>query len=268
MKCIFCKKDSTASKSVEHIIPESLGNKEYILPCGIVCDTCNSYFANKIEKPLLNTTYFRDQRYRACVRNKKGRPPSILGVHLQSLVPVELFPDMDGNGKSITAAHDHDNKRWIRSLLSSSHGTLIVPIPTVPDERLLSRFLAKVAFEAFALLVMSNPQGLQEIIEKEELDPFRDYARKGSQIKLWPYHKRQLYLPEFHFTDSNGQTYEVLHEWTLLYTETLELYFVLALFGIEYAINMGEADIEGYKKWLSTNHGRSPLYPEGEPGIG
>lgn len=27
MNCIFCKKDSTNSKSVEHIIPESFGNK-------------------------------------------------------------------------------------------------------------------------------------------------------------------------------------------------------------------------------------------------
>lgn len=29
MQCIFYHKDSSASKSVEHIIPESLGNKHY-----------------------------------------------------------------------------------------------------------------------------------------------------------------------------------------------------------------------------------------------
>lgn len=38
MHCIFCKCDSTNSKSVEHIIPESLGNKSHILRPGIVCD--------------------------------------------------------------------------------------------------------------------------------------------------------------------------------------------------------------------------------------
>jgi len=31
MRCIFCQEYSTNSKSVEHIIPESLGNKSHIL---------------------------------------------------------------------------------------------------------------------------------------------------------------------------------------------------------------------------------------------
>ena len=53
MICLFCKENSTNSISVEHIIPESLGNKEHILPKGIVCDKCNQYFAIKLEKPLL-----------------------------------------------------------------------------------------------------------------------------------------------------------------------------------------------------------------------
>lgn len=32
--CIFCNQDSTESKSIEHIIPESLGNDELILDKG------------------------------------------------------------------------------------------------------------------------------------------------------------------------------------------------------------------------------------------
>jgi len=36
MQCIFCHKDSSTSKSVEHIIPESLGNKHHFLPKGYV----------------------------------------------------------------------------------------------------------------------------------------------------------------------------------------------------------------------------------------
>lgn len=38
--CIFCNQDSTESKSIEHIIPESLGKDELILDKGIVCDKC------------------------------------------------------------------------------------------------------------------------------------------------------------------------------------------------------------------------------------
>ena len=48
MICIFCHKDSSTAKSVEHIIPESLGNKHHYLPKGYVCDECNHYFAIKI----------------------------------------------------------------------------------------------------------------------------------------------------------------------------------------------------------------------------
>ena len=45
MQCIFCHTDSSTSISVEHIIPESLGNKHHFLPKGYVCDECNHYFA-------------------------------------------------------------------------------------------------------------------------------------------------------------------------------------------------------------------------------
>ena len=40
MECIFCHKDSSPSKSIEHLIPESLGNKHHVLPTGYVCDEC------------------------------------------------------------------------------------------------------------------------------------------------------------------------------------------------------------------------------------
>lgn len=75
MVCLFCKENSTNSKSVEHIIPESLGNKEHILPKGIVCDKCNQYFAIKIEKPLLEKPYFKNARSRNTVESKKNIIP-------------------------------------------------------------------------------------------------------------------------------------------------------------------------------------------------
>jgi hypothetical protein len=53
MKCVFCKCDSEDSKSVEHVIPESLGSKTIVLPRGLVCDKCNNYFSHKVEIPIL-----------------------------------------------------------------------------------------------------------------------------------------------------------------------------------------------------------------------
>lgn len=74
MQCVFCHKDSTASKSVEHIIPESLGNKHYFLSKGYVCDGCNNYFAVKIERELLEQPYFKSMRFRNEILTKKGKP--------------------------------------------------------------------------------------------------------------------------------------------------------------------------------------------------
>jgi hypothetical protein len=59
MNCIFCTQNSENSKSVEHIVPESLGNKSTVLSKGIVCDGCNNYFARKIEGEMLSFPYLK-----------------------------------------------------------------------------------------------------------------------------------------------------------------------------------------------------------------
>ena len=75
MQCIFCKRSTADERSVEHIIPESMGNAEHVLPVGAVCHDCNQYFARKIERPLLESTLFRHLRSGMEVPNKRGRIP-------------------------------------------------------------------------------------------------------------------------------------------------------------------------------------------------
>lgn len=76
MRCIFCKQDSSTSVAVEHIIPESLGNIDHVLPVGVVCDGCNQYFARKVERQILETPMFRLLRADMAIPNKRGRIPS------------------------------------------------------------------------------------------------------------------------------------------------------------------------------------------------
>lgn len=78
MRCIFCKQDSSSSRSVEHIVPESLGNDEHVLPIGAVCDGCNQYFARKVERQLLESPMFRLLRADMAIPNKRGRIPAWL----------------------------------------------------------------------------------------------------------------------------------------------------------------------------------------------
>ena len=80
MRCIFCKTDSSETKSIEHIIPESLGNKSFVLPRGYVCDKCNNYFAREIERPFLEQINVQLLRFEESIPNKKNRIPKIKGI--------------------------------------------------------------------------------------------------------------------------------------------------------------------------------------------
>jgi len=172
---------------------------------------------------------------------------------------------MDGeDGWSVFASTEEDEHKLVENLLTSSHGSLIVPNPIQPsedDKYLVSRFLGKVALEVLAQRLLSVEGGLDEVIDKPELDGLRTYVRHGSQTIVWPYHERRIYPEGGCFISEDGGPYEVLHEYMLLYTKANELYLIAAILGIEYALNMGGPEIDGYINWLKENAGKSPLYP-------
>lgn len=215
MRCIFCKTDTSRSVSVEHIVPESLGNAAHTLPIGVVCDTCNNYFATNVEKPILDSSMFRLLRADRAVANKRGRIPTF--------VPGERA--------------------------------------NLPDYRLMSRFLAKVGLEALASRVLRVSGWNDELVDKQELDELRQYARFNTGARAWPFAYRTLYPVNAVFQE--GQThFEVLHQYNLLYTRASELYIVVAIFGAEFALNLGGPTLDGYRRWLDEHGYESPLYQD------
>ena len=70
MKCIVCDKYNEAI-SVEHIVSESFGNKDYIIEKGAICDSCNRRFS-KFEAKAMNNTVFIMERARFARPTKKG----------------------------------------------------------------------------------------------------------------------------------------------------------------------------------------------------
>ena len=92
-RCLFCREDSSSSVSVEHIVPESLGNTTMVLPRGFVCDRCNNYFARKVEGPFLNSPAMLALRHLEAVGNKRGRIPG-MDVVLDNGMPgrLERYP--------------------------------------------------------------------------------------------------------------------------------------------------------------------------------
>lgn len=260
MRCIFCRQDSSGSRSREHIIPESLGNTDHILPIGVVCDSCNNYVAREVEKPILDSRYFQERRFHLAVANKRDRVPVLDGFHTQSLTRVQLANSLT-DGMSVRAHPDADESRWIRSMLAGKTGTLILPMGEPPNGYRLSRFIGKIGLEVLAQRVLEVPGGLDEIVDKPELDELRTYVRRGSTKLIWPLSRRQIYAADFAFSEG-ADVYQVLHEYQILVTPENEYFIVVAIFGEEFALNLAGPDISGYSKWLAQNGDRSPLYPE------
>ena len=272
MYCIFCKRDSTGSRSKEHIIPESLGNEEHVLPPGVVCDACNNYFASSIERVVLESGEFKSACFNMIIPNKRNRVPAVDGM----LLPLQLGLSMREAVRFHRADVSRNPEDGSYNLFPDDEAAAAVAdgritriiIPTSgpkPDGTVFARFLGKVAVEAMAARLLQNaPEMLEAFVQDDQIGYLRNYARYGKQGLEWPYSERRIYPADFSFQDPDGGSYEVLHEFGFLYTEQGEMYFVLAILGTEYAINMAGPDYEGYMQWLVEHGGDSPLYRKEE----
>jgi len=277
MNCIFCNKNSDDSKSVEHIVPESIGNISHVLAKGIVCDKCNNYFATKIEKELLNQPYFISVRQRNIIKSKKGHlvPDKILLPHPNGgWIDAWFDFDEEGTMSIIFRNEDLDKMKLITEGLINNLMIPIIPEPEYPS-KIMSRFLAKCAFEYLMLRV--NDIRFAEVLHEEQFSPIKRYARFG-EGGYWPYSQRRIYGEGDFFEDKSiEEPYEILHEMDLLVihinppatiNEEIiiygEIYFVLVIMGIEYVINIGGPEIEGYYEWLKENNNKSPVTKEYE----
>ncbi len=276
MQCIFCHKDSSTSKSVEHIIPESLGNKHHYLPKGYVCDKCNNYFSVKIEKELLAQPYFVSMRSRNELLTKKGH----------FVKEKFIFPDLKKSSEVVMRTTENGlieivlEDIELYNLIEAGKGNTMIrpyiPEPEYPNT-IVSRFLAKCAYEFFLYNVGKGNYDLcvQELLgcENDILKTLREYARYGKG-EYWQYHQRRLYSEGDCFINQNENIqYEILHEMTFFTKEhkrfpngyvEAEIYFVMAIAGMEYAICISDPNISEYQKWLEEHNGLSPLKDNAE----
>ena len=273
--CIFCHKDSSTSKSAEHIIPESLGNKEYILPTGYVCDTCNNYFSIKIERDLLTQPYFVSMRFRNEILTKKGKLVKEKMIFPDISKSCEVVMQTTKNGL-IASFNDEELYELIKTGKIRTMLSPYIPAPEYPNT-IMSRFLAKCAYEYFLYNMGEDKYDLcvQELLgdESDILKDLREYARYGKG-KYWQYSQRRIYSEgDCFFNQNENIHYEIRHEMKLFPKEykrysngnvEAEIYFVICIAGIEYAICLSDPDISEYQKWLEEHNGSSPLTDDTE----
>jgi len=257
MICLFCRGDSSGSRSREHIIPQSLGNTKAVLAPGTVCDKCNNYFSREVERPFLESAAVSMLRSQQRIPSKKGHiPPSA------ALLAPEFPAVVRPYAKGPFVASVYLEPSGIEHLFRSEGGLLLFPESApLPSGVVVSRFVAKAALEAMADRLSAHPDGVAYLASESQLDAIRNHARRG-ETKDWPVHVRRIYGENAKWIDENGSEVQVVHEFDILQTDASEWYFVLALFGLEFAINYGGPDVDGYKQWLEQHGGMSPLYSE------
>lgn len=259
MRCIFCKQNSSKSRSIEHIIPESIGNQKRLLPPGVVCDQCNNYLARKIEKPILDHPSFRNLRAWYQVPNKRGKYPSLLGYIGGTDIAIGLRRSADGKLKVETekASHARHLETVMESGLSSP---LLFPIQMEPPKREMSRFLCKMALESIAEILYSSPERTDLLIDSEFFNNARIYARYGTNYSSWPYSQRRI------FPEQTLMRHPKTNEWVQagfgccwFMNKRKETLFAFCFYGVEFVINVGGPSIRGYEEWLLDHNGISPM---------
>ncbi len=179
--CLFCGVEEP--NSLEHVIPESLGNDDLVLR-NEVCWVCNNHFA-KIESYVLQKTEFAFWRAFLGIRTKKGNLPS-----------VDLSQDRGRKGIYPGIHHQHDNglgftfhgdgscsveisdDSIVRDILSAERKQFqFVITPKVLEQ--LGRFLCKIGIE---LICSLHPARARSDIFQNA----RNYARFGAKKDLWP----------------------------------------------------------------------------------
>ncbi len=259
MNCIFCLQEASEAKSIEHIMPESLGNKNHILPKGVVCDKCNNYFAIKIEKKVLEMDFFRSLRHRNGIQSKKRKIPNGIAEIPGSEKKIDVKFNIDGKDLEFNLdkeSFENFKKGHFRKVIVRNLGISDFP----RNDQMISRFLAKVALELMALRVLSSNRNEQNIFAKEEaLNPIRNYVRYNHKEENWVYNVRKIYEENDLVLNDNNEYVDMLFEMEFLATNEGEMYFVIAIKGIELVINIAGSSVDGYKNWLKNNNDISPL---------
>ncbi|MCG9968388.1 HNH endonuclease [Pelotomaculum terephthalicicum JT] len=186
MSCIFCMSDGPYT-TVEHIIPESLGNTENILT-GVVCDKCQNYFGKEVESYVLSKSPFAFWRVLYNLKSKKGKSPyydttlpliqkgSIPDTHIYNDNNI-IFHPANISEESIVEVEIND-KELQNSILSGNKNKInIMMTPKMLIQ--IGRFLGKMALE-----FLYKAYG-DEVFDKR-YDDIRKYARYGTVKTIWP----------------------------------------------------------------------------------
>ena len=187
MSCLFCQSDGPFT--IEHIIPESLGNDDLML-LDQVCGSCNNHFS-RLEEFVLQKTPLAFWRTILGIKTKRGRLPSVdlsSPKHEKGVLP-STHPSHDEEigfkaHSDGSTSIEVDNPRVIYEIQSGEKNQFqFVMTPKLLF--IFGRFLCKIGVE---LLCADDPLAARS----SKYGRARRFARYGELNSLWPI---------FHFTE-------------------------------------------------------------------
>ncbi|MGO8990712.1 MAG: HNH endonuclease [bacterium] len=173
--CIYCMKDSSGVRSLEHVIPEALGCKE-TLPKGYVCDDCNNYFS-EMDKCVLLNRYIALHVGAEEIRGKRGKIRRQIGERLR-------FPEKGAFEIILGPRTITPGTQKVEFELEQSKEF---------DELLFARGIHKMAFNSY-----TSQFGRRDAL-RSRFDNLRRYVRRADRDELWPYGVRESQYKESKF---------------------------------------------------------------------
>jgi hypothetical protein len=144
-RCIYCLSTEGPFRSEEHILPEAMGNHDYVLPRGYVCDPCNNGVLAGLDAELCNSPLFVSQRVNAVEYDKRGRLPEVrIGDFIVKRTdPMNVTWIADPGSDAIKVGKTRpDGMTPLR---------MKTKLPKRFDETVLARALCKIGLAAIAL---------------------------------------------------------------------------------------------------------------------
>lgn len=208
--CIYCGRTEGAFSSEEHVLSESLGNYDTLLPKGFVCDTCNNEVLSTLDTILLKAIPLHSFYV---PHTKDGKFPSAeryQSMHIKKTGPANIFIEEQTNKSSIKDEKQNPDGSVSFSLSASYR--------FIPKE--VARAVYKVA-----LGMVAYKLGQQAALDKK-YDKAREFI-----LHIKPFQNHLLLLAK----SNNG-----LHKIGVTFWTNSGTLFEIHLYGFIFLLNLEE----------------------------
>jgi hypothetical protein len=187
--CLFCGADGPYT-TIEHTVPEALGNDDSVL-LGEVCDGCQAYLGAKVESFALEKAPIGPLRVLLRLTGKRGKLP-LANTSVSERTRGYLPESHAVNDRGITFGVDDDSRVWVAledpnmvSDIVAGEKTDFRFVLSAKHLAMLGRLLGKMALE---LLCREDPHEARSARYAE----LRHFVRFGVRRELWVIAHKQI----------------------------------------------------------------------------